>query len=875
MLEKVPCGLLEACVVLGVSNDRLKELCLGKGSEALLEAEVLQVHAPPFVFRDSGTNLLSGADPELIAAFSRVHRRRSFKKKRERPISYLSESSKASQSAADNLSVPQNIDLIALPQLCFPDGLRITNESREDSYHFLVFTDVFGNQTHGAVAQYSKLFQQENGTHDKGQGATKAQRLYTTFSICIISKYPYYNALRDCLSCLLLQLKTSGMSEFEELVKEFSAKLVLVPIPPSGPLHVMFNLRPLQIELPSRLEVDRPVIDLDLHLPFLCFKPKQILQIVSCLLMEQRVVFLSRDWARLTLISECFLTFIHPLRWQHPLVPVLSRNMLDFIMAPTAFLMGCHTSHFQELTEDLDDLVLIDLDEGTVSSSSSDRLLLPDIPTSARDCFIFRCRSLRLHYDLECCSAGFQTDLCDLRAHRRNWQRRLNSSILNISLELVFNLFSEVCDFLNYEHRVFNSKEFLRSREASDHSFYQKVLDTHIFHSFLRDRLNRKNDSFTRMQQNMRSESRRAKGMTESPRRPTVEELNRKHGQTENGLSKRLGMSMPNLADPRIMAVPASRQMSMRTASIPTGSWSSMKPVKTFKLPEFPPPLAYHYVQKYYDDLISQLTRAMSSTSPDDSALLARFHYLRGLVNSVAGQRLDALADFQSLYKTDVEIVPAELLNTLLQALPPEEKKAAEGRADLKRLMSRVKRENERERMKPVDGGVVKRFELPRKHLQKEDFVRCVQESGIVKDLETIKRLFEALTVGVEDSCQSVFYRPLEGQQKQVDPETFGFFYKLWKETEASSQDVDLPAVVLEHLESEEVVFKLSSSVKTSLGVGKIAMTPRRLFLLTEGRQGYVEITKYRDIEVRSSHALLKTNVTKPHPIREISQSQM
>lgn len=84
----------------------------------------------------------------------------------------------------------------------------------------------------------------------------------------------------------------------------------------------------------------------------------------------------------------------------------------------------------------------------------------------------------------------------------------------------------------------------------------------------------------------------------------------------------------------------------------------------------------------------------------------------------------------------------------------------------------------------------------------------------------------------------------------------FCFFYNFWKETEAAAHDVDLPVVVLEHLETDECVYKLSSSVKTSHGVGKIAMTQRRLFLLTEGRPGYVEITKFRDIEVRISQPM-------------------
>ncbi|KAG1948449.1 DENN domain-containing protein [Pimephales promelas] len=830
MADKSPSGLLEACVVAGVSNERLKELCLGK--DVLVEAEVLQVHAPPFVTKDTSSN---GVNQDHALAFSRAQRRRSFKK-RDRPVSTISESGKLSESAvpvSDDLSVPQNIDLIALQQLCFPGGLRITNECGGDSYHFLVFTDVFGTQTHGVVAQFCKpiQFQQDNMMH-KNQ-STKLQRLYTTYSICVISKYPYYNALRDCLSCFLLQLKTSRMTEFEEQVKEFSAKLALVPIPPPGPLHVVFNLRPLQIELPSRLDVDRPVLDLDLHLPFLCFKPKQILQIIGCILMEQRLVFLSTDWAKLTLVAECFMIYIHPLRWQHPFVPVLSCQMLDFIMAPTAYLMGCHTHHFQEVAEEIDDLVLIDIDQGTVSSSSSDRLNLPDVPLAARDCFIYRASSLQLHYDLDLCQAGSRTDIHELRAHRRRWQHEVNSVILNVSMELIVNIFSEVCEFLNYEHRVFNSEEFLRSRETTDHKFYKRVLDTHIFHSFLRDRLNRKNDAFTRMQMNIRTETRRLRTMAESPRRPTMEEANRKTFRLENGLNNRLGKSMPNLADHRLFTLPV-RQISVGTMSLQSGSWGPSRPIRTFNLPEFPPPLSYQYVQKYYVDLIGQLSRAISMATPDDSALLARYYYLRGLVNSVAGRRVDALGDFQSLYKTDMDIFPAELLNALVESLPGNERKLAEQRPDLKRLISRVKKDNERELAQPMDGGTVKRFELPKKHLHVEDFVRCVQESGIVKDLGTIQRLFEALTVG---------------QQKQVDPEIFRFFYSFWKETEAAAQDVDLPAVALEHLESGECVYKLSSSVKTSHGVGKIAMTKRRLFLLTEGRPGYVEVTKFRDIE--------------------------
>lgn len=54
--------------------------------------------------------------------------------------------------------------------------------------------------------------------------------------------------------------------------------------------------------------------------------------------------------------------------------------------------------------------------------------------------------------------------------------------------------------------------------------------------------------------------------------------------------------------------------------------------------------------------------------------------------------------------------------------------------------------ENEKPPVQPDDH--VKKFKLPRKHLHQEEFVRCVQECGIVKDVATIQRLFDALTDG-------------------------------------------------------------------------------------------------------------------------------
>ena len=83
----------------------------------------------------------------------------------------------------------------------------------------------------------------------------------------------------------------------------------------------------------------------------LCSRCGRSPQILTCLLTEQRIVFFSSSWALLALVAECFLAYLHPLQWQHTFVPILSGQMLDFVMAPTSFLMGCHLDHFQEVSK--------------------------------------------------------------------------------------------------------------------------------------------------------------------------------------------------------------------------------------------------------------------------------------------------------------------------------------------------------------------------------------------------------------------------------------------------------------------------------------------------------------------------------------------
>lgn len=58
--------------------------------------------------------------------------------------------------------------------------------------------------------------------------------------------------------------------------------------------------------------------------------------------------------------------------------------------------------------------------------------------------------------------------------------------------------------------------------------------------------------------------------------------------------------------------------------SLPAPS-TTQKPIKVFKLPDFPASLSFHSVQSYYIELIQQLGKAIFSVQSENSAMLARY----------------------------------------------------------------------------------------------------------------------------------------------------------------------------------------------------------------------------------------------------------
>lgn len=436
--------------------------------------------------------------------------------------------------------------------------------------------------------------------------------------------------------------------------------------------------------------------------------------------------------------------------------------------------------------------------------------------------FLSSARELQVNSELASAHRAVSTSLAMSRQRERVRRTTLNTKIQQLFLHLQGNILGDVSKHLNHKHRMFLKKEFLDSREPTAQAFYCSLLKTDLFHCFLKARLNRKSDAFTRWE--LTARVKREQGSQRPPPVSPVE-IPRKSGeQSTLGRYNQLPGEEPG-------SERNAHQLQRRVSKFSGRSPQDKEVPRTLALPSFPAnPLDYASVATYYTKLIDGISAEIEKAGAEAETLAVCF-YLRGIVCLAQGRSLQALLDFQKLEKINMNFFPWELVKQTLEAMAPEQMREVHKTEVLKHLIyEMVEKHWDRARQEES----VRNYELPKAPLNKQEFGVQIQAAGIINNSDTTDRLFDVLT---------------GGQQKLVDPQTFTEFYTRWTEMKYDADSITLSAEVTKNLQETERISKVSNPVKTSCGLGRVAMTQKRLFLLTEGQPFYKEIARFRNIE--------------------------
>ncbi|XP_059958893.1 MAP kinase-activating death domain protein isoform X47 [Mesoplodon densirostris] len=260
----------------------------------------------------------------------------------------------------------------------------------------------------------------------RGKRRAKAEsrsRNSTLTSLCVLSHYPFFSTFRECLytlkrlvdccserllgkklgiprgiqrdtmwriftGSLLVEEKSSALLHDLREIEAWIYRLLHSPVPVSGQKRVDIEVLPQELQQALTFALPDPsrftLVDFPLHLPLELLGVDACLQVLTCILLEHKVVLQSRDYNALSMSVMAFVAMIYPLEYMFPVIPLLPTCMASaeqLLLAPTPYIIGVPASFFlYKLDFKMpDDVWLVDLDSSRVIAPTNAEVL-PILP---------------------------------------------------------------------------------------------------------------------------------------------------------------------------------------------------------------------------------------------------------------------------------------------------------------------------------------------------------------------------------------------------------------------------------------------------------------------------------------------------------------
>uniref|UniRef100_A0A3Q4HTX9 SET binding factor 1 n=1 Tax=Neolamprologus brichardi TaxID=32507 RepID=A0A3Q4HTX9_NEOBR len=210
-----------------------------------------------------------------------------------------------------------------------------------------------------------------------------------------------------------------------------------------------------------------------------------VLCLFCAALTEHKILFLSSSYQRLTDACRALLAIMFPLKYSFTYIPILPGKLLEVLSTPTPFIIGVN-SFFRSETQELLDVIIADLDGGTVTIPECVHIsLLPEPLLQQTQTAL----SMVLDPELEVADHAFPPQSTTPSALKIQ-----DKEIRAVFLWLFARLFQGYrwCLHIIRIHPEpvirFHKAAFLGQRALSEDDFLTKVLDGMAFAGFVSER---------------------------------------------------------------------------------------------------------------------------------------------------------------------------------------------------------------------------------------------------------------------------------------------------------------------------------------------------------------------------------------------------
>ncbi|KAL8487994.1 hypothetical protein ACS0TY_024319 [Phlomoides rotata] len=287
--------------------------------------------------------------------------------------------------------------------------------------------------------------------------------LFADKCICVVSRSPSFRILREALEeIFLLCFSTTGSCK--PLWETIASLVSNVPLPTPGKDRVFFSIENslLAIEVPPKNGL--PHADISFQPLVQSLDVDNLTKLFTAVLLERRILLRSDKYSLLTLVSEAICHLIYPFRWQHVYIPLLFFSGVDYIDAPTPYMMGLH-SGVDTFGLVMDGVVVVNLEHNLITTKED----IPPIPEPEYSSLRGEIMKL-LHPNVFGIDHMKSSSFADqyLGVDSRMWGEDHDLHLRIIFLKFFASILSGYRNFIeNTATNVFNSQAFLKKRSRS------------------------------------------------------------------------------------------------------------------------------------------------------------------------------------------------------------------------------------------------------------------------------------------------------------------------------------------------------------------------------------------------------------------------
>ncbi|KAJ3435256.1 c-myc promoter binding protein [Anaeramoeba flamelloides] len=114
-----------------------------------------------------------------------------------------------------------------------------------------------------------------------------------------------------------------------------------------------------------------PLTDIDFTFLFSLLDPQNVIKCFTALLCEKKIIFVSSNYRLIFPVIEAIKTLIYPFTWAFAYIPLLPSAYVEFLQAPTPYLIGCRRSTLLKIDLPFDPIEVIEKESQYIVNSFS------------------------------------------------------------------------------------------------------------------------------------------------------------------------------------------------------------------------------------------------------------------------------------------------------------------------------------------------------------------------------------------------------------------------------------------------------------------------------------------------------------------------